>query len=588
MLPKTPVTQEERSSVLVTGYDLDVHLLTEESKIESHVTLTVRNASGVALARIPLQISSTLRWQTISEMATAGLRPVSFTQSPIATDADHTGYAQEAVVTLGSPLAPGASLRLSVFYVGEIRRSGARLELLGTAADRAAEADWDEIVPTSDEGATALRGFGNVLWYPVAAPTAVLGDGNKLVELTGKLRLAESSATVRLRLAVEYAGDPPVAAIFNGELKPLVAAPDEQDQAVTQTHGLATAEFGVRRLGFRALSLFLTAQPAETGEGEELSLISPQRDVALPYADAVTKVRGLITDWFGVTPITPLILLDHTGDTFEDGALLVTELDPQAKADDLAAELMGPLTHAWFRSGHPWISEGLAGFLSLLWTERSRGHDAAIAALGEQATLIALTEPDLSSGVSSGGEALTEASSPIYFGYKAASVWWQLRGVLGEDVLRQGLVAYRHEEAAGAAFDADPKSMERTLERVSGKDLGWFFEDWVYRDRSLPDLTILEVNPRSMPDKLGRDSGYLVAVQVRNDGDAVAEVPVIVTAGSGSEVLSERVRLRIQGHATASARIVFRGDPESVQVNDGSVPELRSSVHTRAVKIQRQ
>ena len=114
----------------------------------------------------------------------------------------------------------------------------------------------------------------------------MLGDGNKLLEAVGHERLLESTATVRLRLAVEYVGDPPVGVIFDGELKPLVAAPDEQDQLVDQTHGLATAEFGVRRLGFRTLSLFLTAEQPETTDGQALSVMGARNGGAGAYLDA--------------------------------------------------------------------------------------------------------------------------------------------------------------------------------------------------------------------------------------------------------------------------------------------------------------
>ncbi len=585
-LPKTPVTQAERSSLLISAYDLDLHLTPAESLLESHTTLTLRNTSSAPLNRLPLQISSTLRFQTITAVTPDGLTAIPFTQSPIATDTDHTGYAQEAVITPALPLAAGASLTLSLFYSGQILQSGGRLELLGTDSVRAAQADWDQIAPTTDASATALRGFGNVLWYPVAAPTAVLGDGNKLLQEAGQLRLAEAAATIRLRLSVEYLGDPPVAAIFNGELKSLVAAPDEQDQLIARTHGLATAEFPLKALGFRSPSLFLTAQQPIVTDDQTLSAITAHSELLSPYIAAAAAIQPLLSDWFGVTPLRPLILLEHPGDPFEDQALLVTPLAGLSSA----APLVAPLTHSWFRSTHPWIGDGVAEFMALLWTERTRGPETAMTELDRSAILIALSEPDLSAALNAGkkpaddaGEPLTQASLPVYFRTKAAAVWWQLREILGEDLLRQGLIAYRHSEAS-PTFDLDPKAMETTLERISGKDLGWFFDDWVYHDRSLPDLTILEVNPRAMPDRFGKSAGYLVVVEVRNEGDAVAEVPVTVRSGT----LTATERLRIPPRSNASTRILFNGTPESVQVNDGSVPELRSSTHTRQIQLRQE
>jgi hypothetical protein len=68
-----------------------------------------------------------------------------------------------------------------------------------------------------------------------------------------------------------------------------------------------------------------------------------------------------------------------------------------------------------------------------------------------------------------------------------------------------------------------------------------------------------------------------VSVEVKNDGDATAEVPVTVRSGT----LTTTERLRIPGHSSASTRIVFEGTPEEVLVNDGTVPEVESSVHTK-------
>ena len=98
----------------------------------------------------------------------------------------------------------------------------------------------------------------------------------------------------------------------------------------------------------------------------------------------------------------------------------------------------------------------------------------------------------------------------------------------------------------------------------------------------------MQVNPRPLatetvvarpggpPARAGRSSGYLVAVEVRNDGDAAAEVPVTVRASGAGDALTTTVRLRIGAHSTAGTRVVFETVPEVVQVNDGTVPELRS------------
>ena len=86
---------------------------------------------------------------------------------------------------------------------------------------------------------------------------------------------------------------------------------------------------------------------------------------------------------------------------------------------------------------------------------------------------------------------------------------------------------------------------------------------------------------RSLPGRATGESGSLVVVDVHNEGGAVAEVPVTVRAGS----LTATERLRVPAHTTSAVRVVFQGTPDEVQVNDGSVPEIASSTHTRRVVV---
>ncbi len=584
--PIPAVTDSERGAVAIDSTVLDLHLIPASAALEVHVALRLRNSSSAPIGRVPLQLSSSLRWQTIAVSTPSGLRPVPFTQSPIATDADHTGYAQEAVLTLEQPLQPNASLTVTALYAGAIPQSASRLELLGMPADRAALVDWDGI----SAAFTGLRGFGNVLWYPCAAPTALLGDANRLFELIGRERLRHEAATLHLRLTIDYTGEGPSAAILDGRTEVLEKADDTQDMLVARTHGIATVDFGEHEIGFRNPSLFVLQETPTVAGGQLLAADTAIPETIEPLNAAAALVQPLLNDWLGPAPITPLTVIDHPGQPFEDGALLVTPLDANATAEALAPLILHGLAHAWNRSSHPWIDEGVAAFLNLLWVERTQGRPAVVAELQHDSTLIALAEPDVrakpadesSSQTGPVGQPLTDASSEVYYRTKAAAVWWQLRGIVGDDSLKQALQAYRHSCALNPKFDDDPKAFERTLEKVIRRDLGWFFDDWVYRDRGLPDLTVLDVTPRPLPARPGMVDGYLIAVEVRNEGTAVAEVPVTVRSGK----VSASERLRIPAGGIAATRIVFDGVPEQVQVNDGTVPELRTTVHTREITVK--
>jgi hypothetical protein len=501
--------------------------------------------------------------------------PLSFVQQTIDTDADHTGKAQEAVVTLPQALAPGASVELTTFYSGAIEESGERLERIGAPAEQAAQADWDAI--TAER--TALRGFGDVLWYPTAAAPVFLGDGAKLFQIVGRTKLMQASAMVHLRLAVEYVGDPPDTAFFCGRREKLLAVSENANVAVAESPGVATAEFSERPLGFRAMSLFVTDRAATRTDGDLISAVTDHYDTLPNYAAAALKMQPLLKDWLGADPLTTLDIIDQGGQPFEDDALLVTTMRA-SEPSVLAPSVLHSLTHAWFRSSHVWLDEGVPQFVSLLSVAESQGREAALAQLQEQVNTLSLAEPVISQAADARpvGQSLIEARDEVYYRTKGAAVLWMLRDIVGDDALKNGLQMYRREGKG----EADPKQFQRVLEKAAKKDLNWFFDDWVYRDRGLADLSIASVTPRALPSKGDKEASWLIAVEVRNEGAAEVEVPVTVRSGT----LTTTERLRIPGRSSASTRIVFEGVPDEVLVNDGSVPEIASSRHTKEVVVR--
>lgn len=570
-------TDAERGSLTFTGYDLDVHLAPAQSQISVRAKLNIRNTGTEPLTRLALQLSSSLNWGSFGMRSGDHIVRLAFAQHAIDTDTDHTGQAKEALVTLPQPLASGAEIELTAFYSGEITKSGKRLERIGAPDDRALAADWDQIAPDG----TALRGFGNVLWYPTASAPVFLGDGAKLFQLVGQTRLRQAAATIKLRLTVEYTGHAPDAVYFCGERKPLTVVSGSAGAEAAELSGVATAEFPAHPLGFRTPSLFVTSGAPDDAAGGLISAVTDRPDTLPSYGAAAVLVEPLLKEWLGAEPLTPLHLIDHNGQPFEDDALLVAPMHA-VDADTLAPALAHSLAHAWFRSSHVWLDEGVPQFLSLLWLEHTKGREAALLQLQQQVNTLALAEPapPAGAGVDQKGQSLIEASDEIYYRTKAAAVLWMLRSVVGNDALKQALHNYRR----SGQRDEDPKLFQRILEEGSHKDLNWLFDDWVYRDRGLPDLSIVNVTPRRLPQQGLKAASWLVAVEVRNDGDAAAEVPVTVRSGT----LTTTERLRIAGRSNASIRILFEGKPEEVIVNDGSVAEMGAMIHTKKLVIQTQ
>ncbi len=552
----------ERDAVTFVRYDLDVHLKPEESRLSVVARLQVRNDGAAPLTRMALELSSTLAWESVSERSAAGVPvKVRFEQHRLDTDTDHTGAENEAVLNLGEALAPGATLELTAIYSGAIQSSSGRLQRSGAPAAEAERADWDKI---SEEG-TLLRGFGQVLWYPVSAPQSFLGDGAHLAELTGRQRQRQRAATARLRLQVDYHGKAPMTAFFCGRMGTL--RPLEEDAGATESSpaGVAVADFSAMPLGFGSPSLFIVPR-APMLEGKTVGVITENAGGAERLEGAANAAKPLIMEWLGALRERQPILLDHIGQPFAQGALLVESTDDAATS----FAMVHLLSHAWFEADEVWLDEGVAQFLPIVAMERERGRSAALAQLEDQRPALALAE---SNAKDTGGVGLMDASREVFYRNKAVAVLWMLRELAGEDALKKALAGLRTQPIAGRGA----KAFEAALEAASGKDLAWFFKDWVMADKGLPELSIVSAAARANPGRAGAGEGYLVAVEVHNDGDATADIPVTVRSGE----LTATERLRVPGNGSASTRILFQGKPEQVEVNDGSVPEMSVSRHVR-------
>jgi hypothetical protein len=609
----------ERRAVTFTDFDLDVRLHTAEQHIAVRALVTVRNDGKTPLARIPLQLSSSLNWERIR----ANGKDVAFPVAMLNSDADHTGQLHEAAAKLSQPLAPGASLQLDVTYSGVIAPSAQRLLVIGTPEDVALHSDWDRIgVPF-----TGLRGFGNVVWYPVSSVPVILGDGARLFDEIGEHKLKLSGAHFRLRLTVEFPhGQAPTVALINGHPATLtVTEANGLDQA-QEVSGIATASLEGATLGFEAPSLFVAIRTPSSGTNFT-AWILPADDVFVQsWATASAAVTPFLEGWLGQRPRSQVTLLDlpDTQDApFETGALLATAIQP-ANPEQLDGILAHALTHAWVLSPNSppppaWLDEGVAHFLSTLWVEKLRGRDQALGAMEASRAALALAEPE--SPGQNAGQPLTAAISPVYYRTKAAYVLWMLRDLVGDPTLSAALRAYdpaqnfsgdtpsaqepysasrpcqgttsvvpqmqQNERGASAperstsgkstaVASASPactarSSFEKLLEQAgTHRDLSWFFADWVDADKGLPDLSIAGVFPTSTSA-----GNWLVAVNVANNGYAAAEVPVTVR----SDATSVTERLLVPARGKAVQRILIQGKPTEVQVNDGTVPETQASVH---------
>jgi len=554
------VTDAVRAAVVITAWDIDVHLSPGQQSMETHALVTLRNADDSPLGKIALQLSSTLNFETVGLYG----KKLAFTSSTVASDADHTGQLHEAAFSLPEPLAPKSQLTLDVDYGGTVPLTGQRLISIGAPDATARSSDWDRI----SEDFTGLRGFGNVVWYPVSSVPVALGEGAKLFNEIGRQKLLDQDATVRIRVTDEFFSAAPTAAVLDGHFVSLekpVAMPN------ASFPGVVTCSLPATRLGFETPSLFLVRRSETDGNGLRVLATDSDTAAAAHYLDSAKMVAPLVLGWLGDKhnrPFTILDLPEPDDAPAETGGLLATPLEADDPARVTSVVVQG-LAHGAFDSPRAWLNEGVASFMGTLWIEANQGRTAALENLNADRAALALAEPGTPGQGT--GEGLLQAVSAIYYRTKATYVLWMLRRIAGDRALQAALHAY------DPAQDTSPEYFEQILERSSGMDLRGFFDDWVYRDRGLPDLSIAGVYPSREAHQQ-----VLVAIEIVNDGYAEAEVAVTVKGVDAA--LTERVL--VPAHGRITHRVTFPEDAVEVDVNDGTVPEVQASIHRKILAAQ--
>jgi hypothetical protein len=539
----------DREAFTFISYDLNVRVEPEQQRLGVRGKMTLRNDSQTPQKIAVLQISSSLDWRSVR----AGDKPLQFVSQPYTSDIDHTGALSEAIVTLPDAVAPKATIELEVAYEGIIVLDTTRLTRIGTPEAAANSSDWDQISAKF----TAVRGAGYVAWYPIATEVANLSEGSSLFEVVGRWKAREARSSMEILLDYPSLPDDGTPIILCG-------GSEVQGAVVKSVH----RKCGYPTLG-SSVPAFVIADYKVVDQASAIVYHLPGHDAAaLSYADASEKATPFITEWFGAPKrkAETADLANPNAAPFESGSLLLT---PLTKTDSKLAGVVAAhqLTHAAFFSPRPWIDEGLAHFAQALYLEQQKGRQTALDYMGLHRAAFAETAkqsaaPRFEDEVT---QALVNTTREELYRSKAMCVWWMLRDMVGEPALKKALAAYHPEQ------DKEPSYMPRLIQAQTQRDLEWFFDDWVYRDRGLPDFQIASAFPRQILTE-----GYMVTITVENLGSAGAEVPVTVKF-KGGEVTK---RLEVRAKSKGVIRVEVPTPAEQVIVNDGSVPESDMSNNT--------
>jgi hypothetical protein len=539
----------EREAFTITKYDLTIRLEPDQQRLGGRGTITLRNDCAHPQKIAALQISSSLNWRSI-RVAGRGLQ---FVSQPYISDIDHTGALSEAIVTLPAEIKPHDSVEIEVGYEGVIPLDTTRLSQVGVPDAIAKHSSWDQISPSF----TAVRGAGYVTWYPITTESADFSEGNSLFEVTDRWKAREAASEFKLGLRVEAANSGTEAAptvLCGAEVRGSSGAPainnGNRVECLWNPLGTVTPTFVVADYTVQSkppLRVF-------SFPGHEAG--------AATYSSALEPAMKFVAGWFG-QPSAPIAIADCADPNsapFESGVMLLASL--AAEDSKLAGiNLVHQLVHSALPSSRPWVYEGLAHFAEAMYRQQQGGRQAALDFLGLHRAAFLDAEKEMSAvPPKNPGQPLLTTFDETYYRSKAAYVWWMLRDMAGDDALRQAIAKYR----AGNDNDKDPKYLEGLIEAAAQRDLAWFFDDWVYQDRGLPDFRVQSVHPWTTEKGIN-----FLTVTLENLGNAGAEVPFTVVF-EGGEITK---RIEVRAKSTATTRVQVPGTASEIRINDGSVPE---------------
>ncbi len=551
-----PALALDRQAFTFTDYDLKIKVTPETHSLEAQGKLTLRNDTAQPQRNPVLQISSTLEWNSI----TVAGKAVQYLVHTYTSDIDHTGGLSETIVTLPQPVPPQGTVEVEIVYNGKIPQDNTRLTRIGVPAQRAAHSDWDNI----SESFTGVRGVGFVAWYPIATEAASLSEGNQVFDSVRAWQ--ERQRRSRMRLSLCWPGEAQLAS--NGQ---------SMAAAAMQPGGLNCRALQYDPIGMAVPTFVIGPYRALNQPPTTIQYVAGHESYARTWATAGEKIAPFIAQWFGPRqrPVQLVELPDKDMYPFEGGSVFFTPL-VSGDEKDIQVVLAHQLAHASFQSPRLWMDEGLAHFAQALEREQQEGRKAALAYMDERLPPLQEAEkgflpaaPGKGSDPPPRGQPLVSATDEVFFRTKAMFVWWMLRDMVGDDALERAFRAYRPDQ------DKEPSYFQRLLAGQFHRDLEWFFDDWVYRDRGLPEFHVTAVYPRKL---IPQD--WSVTVTVENSGSAGAEVPVVVRAAQGEE----RKRLEVRAHEKAVVRIPIPAVPQQAVVNDGSVPESDMGNNSAEIK----
>jgi aminopeptidase N len=224
--------------------------------------------------------------------------------------------------------------------------------------------------------------------------------------------------------------------------------------------------------------------------------------------------------------------------------------------DTVNAVAMHELAHQWFGDmvtcrhfGEAWLNEGFAEYNECVWEETLFGREAYLDALQEKIDdYLKFARREGVLPLRNYPRELPSSNYPYTIYYKGAVVVGMLRHELGDSLFHAGVRDYLERNAYATATTS---LLRESFERTSGRDLRWFFDQWVERagypiveaavDQRKTESGSIEATAtlrQTQPDEFGVYRGLPVEIELTDENGATTHTIVTLDAAEETFAIS--------------------------------------------------
>jgi hypothetical protein len=305
----------------------------------------------------------------------------------------------------------------------------------------------------------------------------------------------------------------------------------------------------------------------------------PEAATAQPCGEKIGQMMTHFTGLFGIPPYANLTVVEtEAGAPKGYAAPGLIFLAPNALTPILGVNVLAnEVSRQWWEElispttrNHLWITNGLAAYSELLWTE----HDSGVAAMNSALKGVMVDSLTVDTVPIIQSSRLEDYSPEIWAltGAKGATVLSMLRTMLGDEKFFETLKTFAQNDGWKPVNTDD---FQKVAETVSKKELGYFFTEWI-ESSGAPQFKLEYTIFRE------KDKGFRVMGKITQDLDTF-RMPVdlrITTDGN-----PEEAKVEVVGTSSEFSVDTF-GKPKDVQIDPGSMvlhyePNIRVAVAIR-------